>query len=66
MSRIYIDTCVLPRCRIETARIYREAFGDMIGFELLPMFDLPEFETDLEANIDFFREGTVSFHEPVF
>ncbi|MBQ3653911.1 MAG: TIM barrel protein [Synergistaceae bacterium] len=66
MSRIYIDTCVLPRCRIETARIYREAFGDMIGFELLPMFDLPEFEPNLEANIDFLREVPVSFHEPVF
>ena len=66
MSRIYIDTCVLPRCRIETAKIYREAFGDMIGFELLPMFDLPEFEPNLEANIDFLREVPVSFHEPVF
>ena len=66
MAKIYINTCVLPRCQMETARIYREAFGDDICFEILPMFDLPEFEANLEANLDFFREGTVSFHEPVF
>ena len=66
MTKICIDTCVLPRCQLETAEIYREAFGDNVCFELLPMFDMPEFEADLEANIDFFREGPVSFHEPVF
>ena len=66
MPKIYIDTCVLPRCQLETAKIYREAFGDKIGFELLPMFDMPTFEANLEANIDFLREGQVSFHEPVF
>lgn len=63
---IYIDTCVLPRCQLETAKIYREEFGEKICFELLPMFDLPEFEANLEANIDFLREGMISFHEPVF
>ena len=65
MAKIYIDTCVLPRCQLETAKIYREAFGD-IGFELLPMFDMPEFEPNLEANLDFLREVPVCFHEPVF
>ena len=64
--KIYINTCVLPRCRLETAKIYREAFGDKVCFEILPMFDLPDFESNLEANIDFLREGPVSFHEPVF
>ena len=63
--RIYIDTCVLPRCQLETAKIYREEFSD-IGFELLPMFDLPEFEANLEANLDFLSEGAICFHEPVF
>ena len=66
MTKIYINTCVLPRCQLETAKIYREAFGDRVCFELLPMFDLSAFEANLEANIDFFREGTVCFHEPVF
>ena len=64
--KIYIDTCVLPRCQMETAKIYREAFGDGVSFEILPMFDLPEFEANFAANVDFFSEGTVSFHEPVF
>lgn len=63
--RIYINTCVLPRCELEAGKIYREEFAD-IGFELLPMFDLAEFEANLEANVDFFREVPVSFHEPVF
>ncbi|MBQ7170466.1 MAG: TIM barrel protein [Synergistaceae bacterium] len=66
MKKIYINTCVLPRCQLETAGIYRGAFGDKVCFELLPMFDLPEFEANLEANIDFLRESPVSFHEPVF
>jgi sugar phosphate isomerase/epimerase len=65
MAKIYVDTCVLPRCQLETAKIYRDAFPN-IGFEILPMFDLPEFEANFEANIDFFREGPVCFHEPVF
>lgn len=64
--KIYINTCVLPRCQIETAKIYREAFGEKVCFEILPMFDLPEFEANLADNLDFLREGTVSFHEPVF
>ena len=63
--KMYIDTCVLPRCQLETAKIYREAF-DGIGFELLPMFDMPTFEANLEANLDFLGEGPVCFHEPVF
>ena len=66
MVKICIDTCVLPRCQLETAKIYREAFGDNVYFEILPMFDMPGFESNLEANIDFFSEGPVSFHEPVF
>lgn len=68
MKRIFIDTCGLPRCQLESAKIYREAFKDRaeIGFELLPMFDMPDFEPNLAANLDFLREGPVCFHEPVF
>ena len=61
--KIFINTCVLPRCRLETAKIYREA---NVGFELLPMFDLADFEANLEANIKFFSECSVCFHEPVW
>lgn len=64
--RIYINTCVLPRCHLETAKIYLDAFAGSVGIELLPMFDLPEFEGNLESNIDILRLLPVSFHEPVF
>ena len=63
---IYIDTCVLPRCRLETGRIYRERFGPRLGFELLMMFDHPEFEKNLEQNLDLFAGGPLMFHEPVW
>ena len=63
---ILIDTCVLPRCKLETAQIYRERFGLNIGFELLPMFDLAAFEENLKKNLDLFSEGTIFFHEPVW
>ena len=61
-----MDTCVLPRSRLETARIYRERFGAGLGFELLPMFDLPDFEENLKGNLALFREGPLLFHEPVW
>ena len=63
---IYIDTCVLPRAQLQTARIYRERFGSRLGFELLMMFDLAEFEQNLAENLELFREGPLMFHEPVW
>ena len=64
--RIYIDTCVLPRSRLETGRIYRNRFGAELGFELLMMFDLPDFEDSLKRNRDLFAQGPLLFHEPVW
>ena len=64
--RLYIDTCVLPRCRLETAAVYRERFGPELGFELLPMFDIPEWEENLKQNLSLFQEGPLTFHEPVW
>ncbi len=63
---IYIDTCVLPRSRLETGRIYRERFGESLGYELLMMFDLPDFEENLKQNLDLFMSGPLMFHEPVW
>ena len=31
--KIYINTCVLPRYQLETAKIYRDAFGDKVCVE---------------------------------
>ena len=63
---LYVDTCVLPRCALETGRIYRERFGPSLGFELLMMFDMPDFEENLKANLDLFAGGPLLFHEPVW
>ena len=63
---IYIDTCVLPRCQLQTGRIYRERFGPSLGFELLMMFDLPPFEQNLQENLALFAGGPLMFHEPVW
>ncbi len=63
---IYIDTCVLPRSHMETGKIYRDRFGAGLGFELLMMFDLPDFEANLRANSSLFSGGPLVFHEPVW
>ncbi len=63
---IYLDTCVLPRSLLETGRLYRDRFGSSLGFELLMMFDLPDFEQDLKRNLDLFLGGPLLFHEPVW
>lgn len=63
---IYIDTCVLPRSQLETGRVYRERFGTSLGFELLMMFDLKDFEENLKQNLSLFEEGPLLFHEPVW
>ncbi len=63
---IYIDTCVLPRAHLEAGRFYRELFGRSLGFELLMMFDLKNFEDDLKQNLDLFSSGPLLFHEPVW
>lgn len=63
---IYIDTCVLPRAKLENGQIYRDEFGRKLGFELLAMFDLPDFEENLKKNRDMFLEGPLFFHEPVW
>lgn len=63
---LYVDTCVMPRCCLEEAVLYRQNCGDDLGFELLPMFDLPEFEENLCRNLAVFAEGPLIFHEPVW
>ena len=64
---LLIDTCVLPRSRMENVQIYQNRFGENLGCELLPMFDLPDFEEDLRKNLDRFAEfPLLTFHEPVW
>ncbi len=63
---LYVDTCVLPRCRLEEAAVYTERFGPGLGLELLPMFDLPGWEKNLEKNLSLFTGRPLIFHEPVW
>ena len=63
---LMIDTCVFHRCRLEEADLYRGRFGPHFGFELLPMFDLSDFEENLEKNLEKFRGCPLFFHEPVW
>ena len=62
----YLNTCVFPRSHLEAGKIYRDRFGPSLGFELLMMFDLPDFEENLKQNLDLLAGGPVRFHEPVF
>ena len=64
--QIYIDTCVLPRCRLEEGWLYRERFGEQLGFELLLMFDIPDFEANLRQNRAMLEAGPLIFQEPVW
>ena len=57
---------MLPRSQLEAGRIYRECFGPSLGYELLMMFDLPDFEENLRRNLDLFADGPLVFHEPVW
>lgn len=64
--RLFFDTCVLPRAQLETAGIYRTQYGKGLGIELLPMFDLADFEADLKQNLTLLADGPLLFHEPVW
>lgn len=63
---LLIDTCVFRRCHMEEAEIYRSHFGSTFGFEILPMFDLPDFEENFRKNIRLFQDCPLFFHEPVW
>ena len=51
---------------MEEGRLYRERYGPSLGFELLAMFDLEDFEDNLKQNLDLFAGGPLLFHEPVW
>ena len=64
--KLYIDTCVLPRCKLEEAAVYTNYFGPSLGIELLPMFDLQGWEENLRENLPLFTGRPLIFHEPVW
>lgn len=62
---VMIDTCLFGK-NVSRVREYAQAYGDRIGFEVLAMFDLPDFEQALTENLDVLEEHSISFHGPVF
>ena len=64
--KVIVNTCVLPRAKFETARVYIEKYGNDLGFELLSMFDIEGFEDNLKKNLSLFETRAVGFHEPVW
>ena len=64
--RIDINTCVFGTEKMEKVPEYKAAYGQDIGFEILAMFDLPEFEGKLKAQLPVFSDSAVAFHGPVF
>ncbi|MBP3729309.1 MAG: TIM barrel protein [Lachnospiraceae bacterium] len=63
---VYINTCVFGTEKLDLVPHYIRRFGEGIGFEILPMFDLPVFEDAFRAVLDDFASRLVSFHGPVF
>ena len=63
---IHVDTCVFGVKKMPLIGDYLRRYPGEIGFEVLPMFDLPEFEPALQAALPQLETCPVSFHGPVF
>ena len=63
---IYINTCVYGTAKLDLVPDYDAKYGQKIGFEILPMFDLKEYEEKLTPVLPVFRAHMISFHGPVF
>lgn len=63
---IFVNTCVYGAKKFPLVRDYIEEYGADIGFEILSMFDLADFEPNLKASLDILEQQAISFHGPVF
>lgn len=63
---VYVNTCVYGAEKLPLIEDYRRRYGDRIGFEVLSMFDLPDFEPQLNRCLETLKSCPVSFHGPVF
>ena len=63
---IYVNTCVYMTEKLEKVPDYAAKYGERIGFEILPMFDIQEYEEKLKPVLPAFRAHKISFHGPVF
>lgn len=63
---IYVDTCPFGKGKMRLIGDYAERYRGRIGFEVLAMFDLPDFEAELETELPVLKTCPVCFHGPVF
>ena len=63
---VYIDTCLFGSSSLSRVRDYSRVYGDKIGFEILAMFDLRDYEKALRDNLDVLQKHRISFHGPVY
>lgn len=66
IETVYVNTCVYGAQKFSRIPDYVEEYGDRIGFEILSMFDLPDFEPVLRENLSVLKKQKISFHGPVF
>lgn len=64
-NSIYINTCLFGD-HLSRVQEYAQAYGGRLGFEILAMFDMPDFEQSLRENLALLKEHPVAFHGPVF
>lgn len=64
-NSIYINTCLFGD-HLSRVQEYAQAYGGRLGFEILAMFDMPDFEQSLRENLALLQEHPVAFHGPVF
>ena len=63
---IFINTCVFGVPKLPMVGEYIRQYPGRVGFEILPMFDLPEFEPVFETVLSEFKTCPISFHGPVY
>ena len=63
---VFVNTCVFGIGKLQKVQEYSDCYKDRIGFEVLPMFDLPEFEGKFQEVLPILAEHPIRFHGPVF
>ena len=63
---IFVNTCVFGPEKMKLVGDYLGRYPGRIGFEILSMFDMPDFEPALEAAVPLLKTCPISFHGPVF
>ncbi len=63
---VFLDTCLFMADHLSEAKQFADRWGGRLGFEILPMFDLPEYQGILDVCLPIFEGHRISFHGPVF